>query len=94
MKIYKIYQTVNNDYDTYSDAVVCAEDEQSAKAINPGGFCELGEDLKWYFVYHDGRKSMKGDDSWADYKDIKVQYLGEADSKIPKGVITASYHAG
>lgn len=94
MKLYKIYQTVNDDYDTYSDAVVCAEDEDSAKAIHPGGFYELGEDLKWYLVYHDGTKSMRGNISWADYKDIQVQYLGEADSKIPKGVVVASYHAG
>lgn len=36
MNLYRISQTVNNDYDTYDSAVVCAADEAAAKAIHPG----------------------------------------------------------
>jgi hypothetical protein len=37
MKIYKISQEVNNDYDTYDSAVVCAENEEKARLMNPAG---------------------------------------------------------
>ena len=35
MKIYKISQDVNTDYDTYDAAIVCAENEDEARLINP-----------------------------------------------------------
>ena len=35
MKLYKISQNVNTDYDTYDSAVVCAKDEEAAKRIHP-----------------------------------------------------------
>lgn len=37
MKIYKISQNVNNEYDTYDSAVVYAESEEEAKQIHPEG---------------------------------------------------------
>lgn len=37
MNLYHISQTVNNDWDTYSDAVVAAESEERAKQIHPNG---------------------------------------------------------
>ena len=94
MKIYKIWQIVNYGYDTYSDAVVCAESEYKAKRINPGGFREMGEDDKWYFVYADGEKKLDDDDSWAELKDIKVEYIGEAKEGLEEGILCSSFHAG
>lgn len=38
MKLWLISQDVNTDYDTYSDAVVAAEDEVSARAIHPSPY--------------------------------------------------------
>ena len=35
MNLYLISQTVNQDYDTYDAAVVCAESELDARLINP-----------------------------------------------------------
>jgi len=32
-KIYRISQTVNNDYDTFDSFVVCANDEEDAKLV-------------------------------------------------------------
>lgn len=43
MKLWLISQEVNNDYDTYSDAVVCAETKEEARNIHPSG-CELVDD--------------------------------------------------
>ena len=37
LKIWSISQNVNNSYDTYDNAVVCAETEDDAKRINPSG---------------------------------------------------------
>ena len=35
MNLYKISQTVNNGYDTYDSAVVCAISKEKAKQIQP-----------------------------------------------------------
>lgn len=35
--LYKIWQTVNNGYDTYDSAVVCAESEEQAQNTDIGG---------------------------------------------------------
>lgn len=45
MMIWKISQRVNNDYDTYSDAVVVATDAETARRIHPGG--EYGDLYTW-----------------------------------------------
>lgn len=36
MNLYLITQTVNNDYDTYDSAIVCAKDATAAKQFHPG----------------------------------------------------------
>ena len=38
LKLFKISQEVNNDWDTYDSAVVVAENEEEAKLIHPDGF--------------------------------------------------------
>lgn len=81
MKIYLISQEVNSDYDTYSDAVVCAENKEDAKTIHPSN-TELVTNKDEEFS------------DWATLKDIKVEYLGTADNKIKRGVICASFHEG
>ena len=42
MNLYLISQRVNNDYDTYDSAVVCAKNKKEAQNIHPSGFkCNL-----------------------------------------------------
>jgi len=94
MKLYLISQNKNNNYDTYSEAVVCVNNEEEARRINPDPSREIGEDDKWYFCYAGGKRKLDEDYSWADIKDVKVEYLGEADDKLVKGVICASFRAG
>lgn len=43
MKLYKISQDVNDNYDTYDSAVVCAENKEEAKKTSPGS----GNILEW-----------------------------------------------
>ena len=81
MKLYHISQSVNNDYDTFSDAIVCAASEEEARNIHPG----WGTD-PW-------REDTYG--TWCKSPDqVKVEYIGEAASHLVKGVICSSFHAG
>lgn len=82
MKLYHISQTENDDYDTYSDLVVCAESEDEARLIHPSQYKEnpWADD-----VYS----------SWCKSPDqVTVEYLGEAAEHLEKGIICASFHAG
>lgn len=96
MKLYKISQNVNNGYDTYDDAIVCAENEHEARKINPSEYYELGDDNMWYFLYHDGSKRSEGEqtNSWSSVDDVQVEYLGEAKEGLKVGVIVSSFNAG
>ncbi len=82
MKLYKIWQSENNDWDTYSDAVVCAESEEDAKTIDPSGDEEPITNKKQNWS------------SWSILKHIKVEYIGEAKQEMKRGVVCASFHAG
>jgi len=66
MKIYKISQNVNNDYDTYSDAIVCAENEEEARIINPSEFYKWKNDA-WYFQFADGTEKKYERRRYLDY---------------------------
>lgn len=82
MKLYRISQDVNNDYDTYSDAVVIATDEEDARKIHPrniNGFVPV---------------KPPEYDSWCGIGDVKVEYLGEAKPGSQRSIVCASFHAG
>ncbi len=82
MKLFKISQDVNNDYDTFDSAIVAAETEEDARNIRPRG---------------DERYPMEDwevDYDWARPEDVKVEYIGEAKEGTEKGVILSSFNAG
>lgn len=79
MNLYLISQEVNNDYDTYDSAVVCAENEDEARLTPPSGDAW---DKTWRLTWVE------------DPKDVKVKLIGIADQSISKGVVLASYNAG
>jgi len=81
MKLFLISQSENNDYDTYDSAVVAADTEEIAKAMDPSS----GEPKLFGEGWNDWCKSLDG---------VKVQYLGEAVEGTIQGVICASFHAG
>lgn len=97
MKIYLISQNKVSGYDTYSDAVVCAEDEESAKKINPDSYYPYDEETK---TFHWGTKEHQYEPeslstSWVSViEDVEVEYLGEAKPNLKKGIICSSFHAG
>ena len=84
MKLFRISQDKNNDYDTYDSAVVCAETEEQARFIHPRYQID---DKEW-----NGKVDVY--DSWVDAENVKVEYIGEAKEGMVKGVICASFNAG
>ena len=83
MNIYKISQSENNDWDTYSDAVVVTEDENQARQIHPDGDTKVED---WDTPCP----------TWATSTEkVKVELIGIADSKFQTSeVICASFRAG
>ncbi len=89
MKLYKISQTQNNDYDTYDSAVVSAEDEEDARSMHPG----WTTDKEWR--EEAGVRHNLTSNTWVNYNDrcvVVVEYLG--DTEIGKGIVVASFNAG
>lgn len=93
MNLYKISQTENNDYDTYSDAIVCANNKDEARMIHPSGNqpsklkMDGSEDdyNAWDYTYR----------SWCSSPElVTVELIGVAIEGIKKGIVLASFHAG
>lgn len=93
MKLFKITQDRNNNYDTYSDAIVCAESEEDAKITSPNEYFKWHNNA-WFFQYSDGTENESMDDSWTLPKYVKVEYIGEAKDGLEKGIVCSSFHAG
>jgi hypothetical protein len=80
MKIYKIYQTVNNDWDTFDSAIVAAKNEDEAKSLHPNGVDTVGDtDNNGY---------------WCNLSDVKVELIGTTKLYKTARVILASFNAG
>ena len=103
MKIYKISQNVNNDYDTYDSAIVYAETAEDARRIHPsstwtkGGFYDEEKKEFWTEYAGSNRKYLFEDNygSWTnDLTSIRVEEIGETKENVEKGVILASFKAG
>jgi hypothetical protein len=97
--LWKLSQTKNNDYDTYSDAVVVSSNPVAAKRIHPATDSVTGErvfryveDQGWVW---DQDGNVGGWGSWANPKDIQVSCVGEAADWLGEGaVVCSSFHAG
>jgi len=98
--LWKISQEVNNDYDTYSSAVVVASDPESAKRVHPSVDSRTGEEWYYYNEEKEGWCSTNDDEyaggnSWTNPKNVIVTCIGQAAEDLPVGeVVCASFHAG
>ena len=84
MKLYLISQTINNDWDTFEAAVVCAPSELTAQNMNP----DSGEPMT------DGDWQNRFPSWCSSPKEVTVKYIGEATDGIKQGVVLASFKAG
>lgn len=108
MKIYKLTQTVNDNYDTYDSVIVVAENEEEARSINPDGdnFNSDGTITittgrnEGQIVREGMEKNFLRSDydwevsSWCNRNEVKVQYIGQAEEGIEEGILLASFNAG
>jgi hypothetical protein len=81
MNLYLISQNENNGYDTFDTAVVCCEDEISAKMIHPSGKSNWdGKGETW--------------DAWSAADKVTAKLIGKATEGVGRGVVIASFNAG
>jgi len=80
LKLYLIWQTENDGWDTYDSAVVAANSPKSATKILPASYCRWGDSHP----------------DWASTPDnVKVKYIGKAGASVKDGdIIIASFNAG
>jgi hypothetical protein len=97
MNIYKVEQDWNNGYDTYSDFVCIAENEQAARETHPSEYVTHNKDGKWYGTYSRGGEYEQDGSDWVSFDEIgrlEVTLIGVANADQNKGVVCASFHAG
>lgn len=99
--LWNISQETNNDYDTYSSAVVVSSSLWTAVRIHPA--CDRKTKRSYYFyddeaeVWCDGvqRGASAGADSWASPKAVTAVCVGLAADGLEEGtIVCASFHAG
>ena len=83
LKLYKISQDINNGYDTYDAAIVCASSEDEARYLHPrvGYITADSNGLTWVTL--------------SQINLVNVEYIGEASPNFdcPQAIL-ASYNAG
>jgi hypothetical protein len=89
MNLYKISQDDNSDYDTFDSAVVCAENEETARKMIPTHLNDASEvksaSIDWSIP----------SSCWCASPDlVKVKLIGRALPELPQGIICASFNAG
>ena len=100
MKLYRIWQEVNNDYDTFDSAVVAAYDEEDAKSIHQ--IWTMWKNSYLPTVTQTAREAEEEkeengyneDDTWTTRENVKVKLIGIGSPRTKRGVICASYNAG
>lgn len=90
--IYLLKQTVNNGYDTYDSAVVCANSKDEARLIHPGGNDDIGVNNNGEFY---SKRYKYASDDWVPIVNVTVIYIGIAGEEVITGqVICSSFNAG
>lgn len=92
MLIFRISQTSNREYDTYSSAIVVASSEEEARMTHPQG------DLVWNheigsWCYDDDTTVASWSVSWVNPEQVEVELIGVA-HQPGKRILCASFHAG
>ena len=93
LKLWKLSQDVNNEYETFDSAVVVAHGHSAASMIHPAGDKIEWNGVDWLWA-DDGTEF--GMDNWAKPRQVKVVLIGEATPGLfdHGDVICASFNAG
>jgi hypothetical protein len=94
LNIYKVSQTVNDNYDTYDSFIVVANTVDEARFTHP----EDGRywtDKGWYYKNeYTGHEVYGVSLNWCDPKDVVVDLIGTTELYKEKKVILSSFNAG
>ena len=95
MNIYKLSQTINDDYETFDSCVVIAENEEEAIKIHPNGrqnWDTRGQVIEDSYCKYENFNI----NDWAEMEDIKVELIGIADKSLDTEikVVCSSFNAG
>jgi hypothetical protein len=83
--IYHVSQSQNNGYDTYSDFVICAPDEETARNADPSTGWPMTTQNSWSDRYN----------GWCNGPEhVEVKLVGNAVEGMNPGIICSSFHAG
>ena len=93
MKLWRIAQSENNNYDTYDSAVVAAETEEDARNTYPGDYDVKWHGTKWLWHLEDGRILDHSAGSWTIPAHVSVEFLSDGYAG-KAGVVCASFNAG
>lgn len=93
MKLWRISQDKNNDWDTYDSAVVAAETEEEARVTYPGESDYRWSGSTWQYHTTDGQVINMSGYSWVDPAAVDVQFLADG-YEGPAGTVCASFNAG
>jgi len=86
MKLFKVWQEVNYDYDTYDSMIICAESEDAAKAMSIEAVSSGAMSPEY------ARSDVAN--YWAPIEYLKVEYIGEAKEGLEEPIILKSFRAG
>lgn len=82
MKLFFVSRTDIWDYDEHDSFVIACETEDEARNADP----YTGKQIENW---------NSGFSTWTTFiEKVKVQYLGEADSSVAKGIVCSSFNAG
>ena len=99
MLIFRIEQSINNEYDTYDMAMVVACDEEHARCIHPMGNNTVWDPDAEVWIDADGdRKTLTASMSWVSdpHEHVTVERFGmvTGGSAKPGDVLVSSFNAG
>ncbi len=100
MNLYRISQTKNDGYDTYSDAVVVADDARGASQTHPDGNRHWDAEKNGWYRPGPYDERRYGDHTWTTPDNVVVELLGTANpiflgmNEGQSSIICCSFHAG
>jgi hypothetical protein len=92
MNIYLISQDENTEYDTFSDAVVIAENAEMARQIHPE--IDWGHEMSSNAIWAEYGDDIRGGSWCSSPEKVKVELVGQAMPGAVEGIILTSFHAG
>jgi hypothetical protein len=83
LKLYKVTQDSNNEWDSYQGIIVAAYNEQDARSIHPSGEWPRNDAYSYDWVAEKEVDNL-----------LTVQYLGVADKSVKRGVLLTDFLNG